>query len=415
MSRDFNGGGVHRQFGFRGKFSILSVLVFVLTYFLPFCYAIAADSPVQTIWFYKPPLSGGTLQTVANNFDRAILTRGDEDERIELQSFGMNEPYLVYVRGDTIHAPCGGSCPCADKPAYNQIAWNIGDYCDILANHSDWFLRDDAGALITIPQYGIDRIYMDPANAGWRSFFLDRVSQFHVVSGWDGVYMDNIDTSLNRFNRSGINLQKYPDHISWQNAVSGFLAYLYSNYFNPANVPLSANITEMGGQGHIWSAYIENLDAGFHESFGVDWEDGYRSVDRWEEDLDRVDQSVAMGKRVFLVSQGAKNALNRQKFALASYLLVSHDDVYFRYNDSSAYRAIWLYNNYDVELGDPLGSRQFVGGAWRREFTNGYVQVDPANQTAEIVVDNTQPPVSPPPTNTQGGSKPMPWLWLLLE
>jgi hypothetical protein len=56
----------------------------------------------------------------------------------------------------------------------------------------------------------------------------------------------------------------------------------------------------------------------------------------------------------------------------------------FRYSTDDAYREVWQYNNYNVDLESPVGPRYRVGASWRRDFTNGYVMVDPAGHTATI-------------------------------
>jgi hypothetical protein len=48
-----------------------------------------------------------------------------------------------------------------------------------------------------------------------------------------------------------------------------------------------------------------------------------------------------------------------------------------------------MYGNYNVKLGSPRGARYLQGSVWRRDFTNGYVIVDPARHTASIVVPKT--------------------------
>ena len=133
-------------------------------------------------------------------------------------------------------------------------------------------------------------------------------------------------------------------------------------------------------------AYEKLLALGV-ESFATDWSDGFREHDDWEQQLELAESVLSQGKTVILVSQGDKNDLDRQKFAFASYLLVANGDAVFRYANSDSYREVWLYDNYKLDLGTPLGKRYQSDGAWRRDFTNGYVTVDPKDHTAEIVVN----------------------------
>ena len=95
-----------------------------------------------------------------------------------------------------------------------------------------------------------------------------------------------------------------------------------------------------------------------------------------------------MGKDIILVSQGTKDDLELQEFAFASYLLVNQGRAIFRYANSNKYREVWVYENYNVPLGAPLGPRYKDGDAWRRDFTNGTVMVNPDTHKSEIQIIN---------------------------
>ena len=109
------------------------------------------------------------------------------------------------------------------------------------------------------------------------------------------------------------------------------------------------------------------------------------------------EQTQSKGKYIILVAPGDKTNTSRQNFAFASYLLISNGKAAFRYADDDLYREVWLYNNYNVDLGLPTGPRYQTGTAWRRDFTKGYVIVDPVNRTATI---STSPVVAASPSMT---------------
>ncbi|MGC8856177.1 MAG: hypothetical protein ACP5QU_05210 [Anaerolineae bacterium] len=68
-------------------------------------------------------------------------------------------------------------------------------------------------------------------------------------------------------------------------------------------------------------------------------------------------------------------------------MLIASGRASFRYGNDQAYDQLWWYSNYSLNLGTPLGARYPVGSAWRRDFSNGYVVVDPTTHTAQIVVN----------------------------
>lgn len=331
---------------------------------------------VQLIWFYKPP-ENGDLVTVAENFDAFILTHKDETERDELKSHGVTEPIMQYLRFDGIMDPES----CDKTPWGNQVAYKKGDFCQISEQHPDWFLLDQNG----------ERIYdnegfalMDPGNQEWREYFLNRAIYFQENMGWEGVFLDNVEASLDKHKNEV--LQNYPTVESYQEAVEGFLAYLYQSYFQPQGRPLFANVIKLNDY-DVWFRYLDYLDGAMVEAWAVDWRDNYRWPDTWNEHLELAEKTQALGKEIILISQGYPDNTDRQQYALVSYLLITDGKAYFRYSLADNHQQIWLYPNYELELGTPLGPRYQDGNEWRRDFSNGTVSLDPDEHTATITLN----------------------------
>ncbi len=336
------------------------------------------NDPVKLAWFYKPPTTGD-LNTLAETFDSFVLTKNDEDERDELRAQGVQGPFLQYLRFEAIMDP--GSCTA--QPWRNQVADRPGDFCSISSDHPDWFLYDANNNRI-YDQEGSARFYlMDPANQGWRAFWLDRARESQETLEWDGVFLDNVEASLSKRERLGNLPASYPTDATYQAAIEGFLSYIYTSYFQPQGRPLQANVIELR-ETETWFSYLQYLDGAMEEGWGVDWSNGFLPLSYWEEHLARVEQTEATGKQAILVSQGDQGNESRQSFAFASYLLVTSGNSSFRYTDSSAYGDIWLYDDYNVDLGAPLGPRYQDGTNWKRDFANGTVTVNPTSHTATI-------------------------------
>ena len=339
----------------------------------------SANSMVSLAYFYKTP-ANMDVATLAQNFNTYVLTHGNEDSRDQLITLGIQAPILQYVRFEVIMDP--GSCTAT--PLKSQVAYKAGDFCNISQNHPDWFLLDPSGNRLSNSGY----YYMDPGNAGWRQFWVTRALEMQQLFGWNGVFMDNVEASLSKHQRAGRTLQRYPTDASYQAAILGFLQYLSTGYFKPQARPLYANIISMRDSS-VWFAYLSNLDGAMQEGWAVDWSTGYLSNTYWLNDMALAEQTQAMGKQAILVSQGSSNNSARQAFAFASYLLVMNGKASFRYGNAANYSEAWLYPNYEIDLGAPLGARYQSGSVWRRDFTNGYVVVDPINHTADI---STTPP-----------------------
>jgi hypothetical protein len=337
----------------------------------------AAAEIIQLAWFYKPP-GEGLLERTAQNFDFFILTYKDEEERDELKAGGVTAPFSQYLLFLVISDPQG----CDKNPSGNQVAYKAGDFCEISELHPDWFLLDNHGNRIVSSK---NTYYMDPGNEEFRAFWLQRARELQETYGWDNIFLDNVEASrVKMINQSG-SVAKYPDDVSYQKAVEGFLAYIRENYFGPRGKPIYGNIVSMDDD-RVWDRYLQYMDGAMVESFATKWSDGYRSHDEWEEQMTQVHSALAQGKTMILVAQGAEEDTELQNFAFASYLLIANGNAVFRYTHSEAYRELWLYDNYNLELGAPLGLRYKDKGGWRRDFTNGYVTVNPRNHKAEIVL-----------------------------
>jgi hypothetical protein len=353
------------------------------------------NKTVNLAYFYKPPANSDAA-TVANNFSNVILTGGDENFRDQLLTNGFASTISQYFRADGIQDP--GNC--TSSPNNNQVAYNAGDFCDISQNHSDWFLLDTTGnRMKTSPTSSYYR--MDPGNDSWRSYFLTRVLDIQQQKGWSGLFLDNLEASLSEIQNDGLTAAKYPDNASYQAAVRGFIQYLYTNYSQAYNRPMIANIIARSTDAQ-WFDYLQYLSGAMQERWAVAWSTtSYVSATKWESDMQLAEKTQSQGKYIVLIAPGTQADTNRQTFAFASYLLISNGKASFRYTNSSYYNQVWLYDNYNVQLGSPLGNRYQSGTAWRRDFTNGYVVVNPVNLTAAIVSNPTATSTAtPPPTLT---------------
>lgn len=354
--------------------------------------ALMPNKIVNVAYFYKPPTNSDAA-TVASSFSTVILTGGDEIFRDQLLANGFSSTISQYFRAEGIQDP--GSCTAT--PARNQIGYKAGDFCNISNNNPDWFLLDTMGnRMRTSPTSSYYR--MDPGNAGWRNFFVTRLVEMSQQKGWNGVFLDNLEASLSEIQRDGITPAKYPDNASYTTAVRGFIQYLDQYYSKVYNRPVSANIiarTDEAG----WFNYMPYLSGAMQERWAVAWSTtSYVSESKWISDLVLAEKTQAQGKYIILVAPGEKADTNRQKFAYASFLLVSNGKAAFRYANSSTYSEVWPYSNYSLDLGTPLGARYQSGTAWRRDFTNGYVVVDPISHAATIsaVAGPTSTPTKAP-------------------
>jgi hypothetical protein len=329
-------------------------------------------------FFYGLPVDQMDPKLLVDNIRLYISSIGLEDERDILRRLGSNVPYFQYVLFSEIENP--GSCEV--KPFSDHVADKIGDFCRIDIENPEWFLTTNNGDRIhTEPPYDSYWI-LDPGNQSWREFWLSRM-QARENLGWDGIFLDNLE-GRHRDDDLILNKAQYIDEASYQQATVQFLKYIYE-YFSSKNIPVFANIIAVA-EISDWTQFLPYLDGAMLEDFAMDWDSGYYSVQRWEQQLEIARITQAMGKEIILVSQGDQGDIDRQEFALASYLLIQDGKAYFRYTKLGSYSEFWMYNNYLQDPGQPLGSMYQEGDYWLRNFEYGYVMVNPATHTADIVI-----------------------------
>lgn len=345
--------------------------------------------PTQLMWFYKPP-KDTTVENIAPHFSSYVLTKNDEKSVTKLNNMG-EDPVLQYIKFDNIDDPCkqalkpkGTPCSCSKKPLNNQVAWDPVDVCWIRDNHPDWFLRDSNNNLL----YYENQLMMDPGNKGWRDFWLSRI-KISQPQGWDGIFIDNLATQFGMHHGDfSKKLKKYPTDESYRDAVVGFLSYVRTQYFKPNKRLMYGNISTYWNQEPVYFRYMEHLDGAMDEFWAYP-RTGWYPIKSFQRRLDRLGDTVKRGKVVYLVSQGPRSNSQRQQFGLATYLLIADSKAFFRYTSDKdgGYGQMWLYDNYKLKLGEPLGAyKKNSSNVYTREFANGKVTVNPIAQTSNITI-----------------------------
>ncbi|MBC8098928.1 MAG: hypothetical protein H7Y11_05760 [Armatimonadetes bacterium] len=338
-------------------------------------------------WFYKPPRNL-TTEAITEHFDFFTLTRNDEADLATIQQLG-SQPVLQYVKYDAVHDPCqqalkpiGTPCRCTQELKDNQVAWEADDICWIRDNHPEWLLRDADGEVMYFQGY----LMLDPGQQGWRDFWVERLEISHL-DGWDGVFIDNLATRFGRHHDDLRPLQAYSTDLAYQDAVVGFFEDVRQRFFLPNEKLIFANISVRRGDLPVYLRYLDHLD-GVMDEFWAYPRTGWYALEEWMTHLERMTETVNRGKRSLLIAQGTQANAKRQTFGFASYLLLASDLTYFRYTTDQDYRNAWLYDNYLLPLGQPIGAYRRNENQWQRDFENGQVTVNPDDRSAAITVFN---------------------------
>ncbi len=350
-------------------------------------------------WFHKPPDIPASKVAAEHRYIH-LTGRADLPYRDELRAAGYKGPIYSYVAAATVGGPgpytsSSDKCDATYEPHDNTVAWDKGDFCRDIHPHESWFLHNGKGERLVADYFGKGHwgYLMNPADPGWQAYSYRRLQ--YVRDGWkyDGIWLDNLDLTLGRgkseMKNSDGTVREYADDDAWRTVMQAWLAGLRSHL---GGYPIWANLVygEINAGG--WDAYAPYLDGAMDESFAVRWLDGWRDTAEWKGELERSAKWLAAGKGLVMVGQGPKSDQQRMRFTLASYMLVaSGQGAFFRYTRfDSYYDQLWLYPEFSTAraLGAPTGERVDVSAnLWRRQFANGYAEVDAVAHTGRLVLE----------------------------
>ena len=337
-------------------------------------------SPAHLVWMYNAP-SARNMSTVVGNFDTFIVGASQQTLINRLRAAKRTAHLYQYFLLNQVVKP-----PAGQAEYHNNAAYRRGDFAWMWRYHRDWFMHDSRGRVI------VDKgtyYRMDPANPHWRAFWLSRVKAASV--NWGGVFADNVDVSLCGLDKQGRYIPRYRSDTSYTNAMAGFLRYAWTRYFARSGKALMLNLTNSCSGRNMAAKYAAYTNFNFNEGWAVDWHTGYLGINTWNAQLAAVESASARGHGSVLAAQGDRTNYRRQQFAYASYLLVVQPNVTFRYTQyqHDGYDKAWLYPDYRARLGIPLSKRYRLrdGVSWRRDFTNGWVSVNPVAHVSKISVN----------------------------
>ncbi|HEX8219519.1 MAG TPA: putative glycoside hydrolase [Chloroflexia bacterium] len=365
--------------------------------------ATATPSPAPVFglaWFHKPPEDGTTPEQMAQAHRYIHLTSlADIEYRDQLREAGYTGPIYTYITANAVEGPgpytnSAQQCQAGYEPFDNTLAWKTDDFCRYVHAHEAWFLHNGKGERLVDDYFGSGRwtYLMNPADPGWQAFAEERLGVMRDEWGYDGVWLDNLDLDLARARSDVKNadgqVREFAGDAEWRAGVEDWLQGVRSAV---GDWPMWANLVGGGKAADSWDPYAPYLDGAMDESFGVRWVDEWRTAQEWRGQIDRASRWLDAGKGLVMVGQGAKEDQERLLFTLGSYLLVAKgEQAFYRYTRfDSYYNSVWLYPEFDTarQLGTPTGPREeVVPGVWRREFTNGTVEVDLNTREGKMVV-----------------------------
>jgi hypothetical protein len=343
----------------------------------------AASAGVGTVRICSGcPSSGGDL----SRYGYVILNSSDAPLLPALKAANPGLKALVYKNlAFTLTYSCSGG---VDS---RSLTTGVG-YCDADTNHPDWFLTDTTGNRISSSAFPAAQL-MDVGNGPYQDRWLANVTNDLGSAGWDGVFVDDADATMN-FHLGSRTIAKYQTDAAWRSATRSMLAKVgpalqSAGFLVVPNLytPWMANYDALG----VWKDWLQFTSGGAQEYY-TKWgttSSGWFAGSDWTF-RQSFQVATAQAGKIFLgITYAPKTDARSMSYARANFLLFdgggARNALVFEPSDPEAqdpYAAAWT-----SDIGTPIGERYHVGAAWRRNYSGGTVLVNPSSATVTVALE----------------------------
>jgi hypothetical protein len=330
-------------------------------------------------------LAIGTGQAAAiSSSGYAVVVLNSWDERL-IPSIRAAQPGVRILLYQDISST--RSYACRNGVDDGLLPAGIG-YCWARDHRPRWFLRDTLGRRVEWRGYE-GSWWMDVGSSRYQRRWAKNVIAALSQGGWDGVMADNAMSTPAYYLHEGQQLRRYPTAESYALATEDFLAAVgprvqdaeFEFLPNIGGADLSADRLSR------WLPFTSGVLREFWARYGTGDSPPFTGWD-WERMIEQMDVVEGAGKTFLAVTYGDLSNTRLMRYAQASFLIAwSGGDGALFYRPDAAVDP-WA-PDWTVSIGDPVGSRIAVGGAWRRSFTDGVAVVNPSTVPQDVPLEGT--------------------------
>lgn len=356
--------------------AFISVIVSCVLVFSPLA-ARTADAPKLANYYLHWNLTEAQAQSLAR-WDLVILDAENQfsnPQRIKrMRQLNPNIVILAYITPQEIKQDASTVSSKLRKELHSKIA-------------DQWYLKSSKGSRLSWwpGTYLLNVTNQAPKVNGKRfnEFFVSYTVNTILGSGlWDGVFYDNAWDSITYFAGSDVDADvngardSKPD-TAWQEGMR----YIYNETKKqaPGKIIIGNGTTR---------AYKNELNGSMIENF---------VAPTWGPTMETYKFNDTTG-RTNIINSNAGNTNSGQtnyknmRFGLGSTLL---GDGYYAYDKGDQdHGQTWWYDEYDVELGDPLGKaisekklNTYQADIWRRDFEHGITILNSTDKPKTVVLN----------------------------
>lgn len=254
--------------------------------------------------------------------------------------------------------------------------------------HPEWFLKNTSGQRFTFSSYSY-LWAMDVGSASYQSRWADNVVAELEQNGWDGVFVDDTNTTM-KYHYPVAQIAKYPSDSAWQQATASALAHIGPRVRAAGKVAIP-NIGSWGENPTVGRNWLQYVDGAMDEMF-TKWGDsagsGYAWDGHWERQLASLKYAQQQGKEFLAISHSANGDAAAARYGWATVLLGASGRASFALHDD--YTNENWFSFYEQQIGEPTGaSTKLASGVHRRTFSGGVVVVNPTDSTRTAQLGGT--------------------------
>ena len=254
------------------------------------------------------------------------------------------------------------------------------------ATHPEWFLLNTGGQRFTFRFY--NWIWAaDVGNPAYQQKWADNVLAEMGDKGWDGVFMDDTNPSM-EYHYDVARVAKYPTDATYQGATGSALRAIGVR-FSSAGKLVVPNFGFWKDYPAVVDGWLDHVDGGMNENFvkvGTSASpDSYDRASVWETQLASIKAAEARGKLYLGVSHSANSDAAAARYGFATMLLAGAGKARFAMHGD--YTNENWFDVYDYSIGAPAAAEtRDASGVHRRAFTNGLVLVNPTTASVPVAL-----------------------------
>lgn len=273
--------------------------------------------------------------------------------------------------------------------------------------HPEWFLKNEAGEWVANWEY-TNSLQLDPGNTQWREFMAKAYKDNITRYGYDGVFVDIVNTTTHYINNKKASKavnpktgKAYTDQ-EWKEAMLGLLQTVRRHIGDKLMI-----VNGSRGQEYFQTRYADFLtvaDGMCNEGF-TGWAQNptkskFESEDKWKADVDALADCARRDKIVIAVANVKERESTepaaayeaRYRYIIASFLLGMGKRHYLQFYARVPGKPAGVYQPgkdvlpapCNVQLGEPSGTYQQKDGVYQREFQRGKVLVNPTVRQVRV-------------------------------